>query len=120
MQQIDLTAQDFVIYLCAGIVLCLIYLYLLWQTIFISKKSNYPRLILFLSGTLRIFLLIFVSLVLSQQNMARFLSIFSGFFITRYLVLRIANTNVKSQIKENEIIYHNNKRSLTKKTKRKK
>lgn len=120
MQQINLTAQDFIIYLCIGLGLCLIYLYLLWQTIDVSKKSKHPHLILFLSSTLRIFLLIFVSLVLCQQDMARFLLIFSGFFITRYIVLRIIKSPVKAQIKENEIVHHTNHKKSTGKTKRKK
>ncbi len=104
--QIALTSTDITVSLLTGFILCLIYFYLLWQTIGISRKSNHPGLILFISATLRIFLLIFISLVFSQNNVGRFLLIFCGFFLTRILLLKIAKPSFKKEIETNEIVYH--------------
>ena len=116
MNQIMLTNTDVVVSLLTGFILCLIYLYLLWQTIDVARKSEHPGLILFISATLRIFLLILISLVFSQENLGRFLLIFCGFFLTRVILLKLMKPSFKREIETNEIVYHTAEKSRDKKT----
>lgn len=114
MNQITLTGTDIAVSLAIGFVLCLVYFYLLWQTIGVSRKSSRPGIILFLSATLRIFLLIFISLVFSQNNVGKFLLIFCGFFLTRVVLLKIMKPSFKKEVQTSEIVYHDTQAPLAK------
>ena len=114
MSQMVLTGTDIAVSLGIGLILCLIYFYLLWQTIGISHKSSRPGIILFLSATLRIFLLIFISLVFSQNSVGKFLLIFCGFFLTRVILLKIMKPSFKKEIQTSEIVYHDTQAPVTK------
>lgn len=103
-----LSQHDILISLSVGFCLSLIYLYLLWQTIQIVKKSNHPILILFISGATRIFLLVFTALLFSKENLSRFLLIFCAFFLTRVIILKLLKPSLKIEVKENEFAYHKN------------
>lgn len=105
----NLTSSDITISLLTGFALCLIYFYLLWRTIGIVKQSAHPVFIIFLSSTLRIFLLVFIALVFSNQNLGRFLIIFCAFFLTRILLLKIAKPSFKQEFTKSEIVYHDEK-----------
>ncbi len=104
-----LTGSDIVISLIVGFVLCLIYFYLLWRTMGIVQKSAHPMMILFFSGALRIFLLIFIALLFAEQNMARLLLIFCVFMLTRFILLKIVKPTFKKEFEKSEIVYHNEK-----------
>ncbi len=104
-----LTGADILISLIVGFVLCLIYFYLLWRTMSIVRKSTHPIIILFFSGALRIFLLIFIALLFAEQNMARLLLIFCVFMLTRFLLLKIMKPTFKKEFEKSEIVYHNEK-----------
>lgn len=118
--QITLSANDILLSLGVGCILCLIYLYLLWQTIIVSQKSNHPTLILFLSGVLRIFLLIFIALVFSKNNLGKFLLIFCGFLLTRVITLKLVKPSFKNQLKDKEIVSYDGKKPTKKSTSKRK
>lgn len=109
LNPITLTASDITISILTGFILCLVYFYLLWRTIGIVKQSAHPVFILFLSSTLRIFLLVFIALVFSEHNLGRFLIIFCSFFLTRLLLLKIAKPSFKQEFTKSEIVYHDEK-----------
>ena len=104
-----LTGSDIIVSFIVGVVLCLIYFYLLWRTMGIVRKSTHPMMILFFSGALRIFLLIFIALLFAEQNMARLLLIFCVFMLTRFVLLKIAKPAFKQEFEKSEIVYHNEK-----------
>lgn len=117
----SLTTSDIISALAIGIILSLLYFYLLWQTISILPRVKKKGLLLFSSGALRIFLLIFVALAFAADNPARFLLIFIGFILTRIILLKIAKPSFKKQIAGNEILQSTPKGSKSsKKTTRKK
>lgn len=118
MNNITLTTTDIWVSLTTGIVLCLIYFYLLWRTVQLVPKAKNPALLLFLSGAFRIFLLIFTALVMAQNNLARFLLIFCAFMLTRFLLLKITKPTLKTQLKKSEIVYHDEKPIVKKSTKK--
>ncbi len=115
-----LAFNDIIFSLSVGFILSLIYLYLLWQTIQIIRKSSRPILILFISGTARIFLLVFTALLFAQNDLGKFLLIFCAFFLTRVAVLNLMKPAFKTAVKENEFAYHDTKISTTKSTKKRK
>ena len=114
-----LALNDIILSLSVGFVLSLIYLYLLWQTIQIIRKSKRPILILFISGTTRIFLLVFTALLFAQNDLGKFLLIFCAFFLTRVSVLNLMKPAFKTTVKENEFAYHNTKKTTKSNKKRK-
>ncbi len=123
MHQIVLTQTDLITGLIAGVVLGLVYYYLLWKTLDIIKKSKKPQVVLFISDTLRIFLLIMVTLLICEKNPAKFLLIFCVFFLTRYLLFKISNPKLKKQMTAGEIMYHGSVKTTAKskgKTRKKK
>lgn len=84
----ELTWIQIIMALIIGAALCLIYLALLWKTLQALPNVKNKGNILFFSAIVRLFLLIFVAVYFSNENGARFLLIFIGFFITRVIVLR--------------------------------
>ena len=66
-----LTLSDFTHYALIGLGLALLHLFLLWQTITLLTKSKKKGFVLFLSSVLRIFLLVFIALACSKQNMGK-------------------------------------------------
>ncbi|MBR5129990.1 MAG: ATP synthase subunit I [Alphaproteobacteria bacterium] len=71
-----------------GIVIGLIYLFLLWQTLLklpsVKRKGNF----LFLSAIIRLTLLIFCAIYFSFDSGARFLLIIIGFIMARIITLK--------------------------------
>lgn len=110
----SLTLNDIIISLSVGFILSLIYLYLLWQTIQIIKKSNHPKLILSISATTRMFFLAFTALLFAQGNLSKFLLIFCSFFLVRIFLLNLMKKSFKTTLKNNEFVYHNTQISTIK------
>lgn len=104
-----LTGTDILVSFAVGIVLCFVYFYLLWRTMAIVRQSTRPMVILFFSGALRIFLLIFTALLFANQNMGKLLLIFCVFMLTRFVLLKIVNPALKKELEKSEIVYHNEK-----------
>lgn len=71
-----------------GVILGMVYMYLLWVTVKTLPKTKHRGLFLFTSAVLRIFLLIFGALALSQEHAGRFIIIFCGIITIRLFVLR--------------------------------
>lgn len=99
-----LTTPDIIASLAVGMILSLVYFYLLWQTISILPRVKKKGLLLFSSGALRIFLLIFVALAFAADNPGRFILIVIGFILTRIIILKIAKPKLKKQIAATEIV----------------
>ncbi len=114
MHQIILTQTDLISAVITGVILGVVYYYLLWKTLDIIKKSKKPQIILFISDTLRIFLLIMVALLICEKNPAKFLLIFCIFFLTRYLLFKISKPTLKKQMATGEILYHGSEKVSTK------
>ena len=84
----DITVHDIEMALLIGMVLALVYLYLLWQTVHLLPTVKHKGLFLFISFAVRIFLLLAVMVLCSGENVGRFLTIFIGFYVVRLFVLR--------------------------------
>ena len=84
----QMSLSDMGICLLIGAVVSVIYMYLLWQTVHILPRVKQKGLFLFTSAILRIFLLIFGMLLLSNEHAGRFILIFCGFVIFRLFILR--------------------------------
>ncbi len=114
-----LTTQDILIYLTSGVLLGALYFMLLWQTISILPRVKKKALVITLSTALRVFLLIFVALVLAQNNMGRFLLIFIGFILTRMIFLYFAKPSLKKKMAGTEIVQAKGGQSKSKGKKKK-
>ncbi len=114
MKEIILTQTDLISGLIAGVILGIVYYYLLWQTLSIIKKSKKPQIVLFISDALRVFLLIMVMLLICEKNPAKFLLVFCVFFLTRYILFKISNPKLKKQMSAGEIVYHGNVKTISK------
>ena len=64
-----------------GALCALVYLNLLWQTVHLLPRVQHKGLFLFISVVLRIFLLLAVMVLLSDNKAGRFILIFCGFVI---------------------------------------
>lgn len=119
----NLTLNDILFCIVSGAVLACIYMYLMWQTIHIVQQIRKKKTFLFLSSILRIFLLLFVALALSQNNLAFFLTIICSFLLVRIILLKMITPSFKKQIKKSETIVlsknqKNSKLPLKKRNKR--
>lgn len=85
-----------------GVILALIYLFLLWRTLLYLPKIKNKGSFLFLSGVIRLFLLIFVAMYFSFENGARFILIFVGFFLTRLVVMKYVKRSIEKAYKVKE------------------
>ncbi len=81
--------QEGVAMAAAGAGIAAIYLFLLWQTARRMARARNKRAFLFLSKLGRIFLLLVPMVILAQNNLVRFLTLFLSFWITRTAVLWI-------------------------------
>ena len=117
----SLSLSDLCNFSAIGFALAIVYLLLVWQTLTIARSTKRKILILFLSSTLRIFLIIFVSLVFAKENPLHFLIIIGSFLITRNVLLRIFSPSLKKKMKSHEILYADDKKTPanSKQTKRK-
>ncbi len=84
----QMSLSDMGICLLIGAIVCVIYMYLLWETVHLLPRVKRKGLFLFISAILRIFLLIFGMLLLSNEHAGRFILIFCGFVIFRLFILR--------------------------------
>lgn len=71
-----------------GALCALVYLNLLWQTVHLLPRVRHKGFFLFVSMGLRIFLLLAVMVLLSDNKAGRFILIFCGFVVVRLLILR--------------------------------
>ncbi len=112
--------SDALLMLGAGFILCLAYLYLLWQSV--SSLPNVKRkgVFLFLTGTLRLFLIIFVMLLLSNNNLSRFLYILIGFMCTRSVFLSFTKKGLGKKLRDSEFVKADMKKGRVQTTTRKK
>ena len=111
MNTTTISLNDFYNFMLIGAVLGIIYLFLLWQTISILAHAKKRNLVLFISAALRIFLLIFISLVFSGQNLTHFLTIMCGFLLTRTILLKLLKPTLKKKITSSEILYADSKKT---------
>ncbi len=103
--QTPLSINDILIYLSLGIALGGVYFFLLWQTIQLLPRVKRQGLFLFISGALRIFLLIFISLIFAGENVAHFLLIFAGVILMRLVLLKTVSTSIKQKISGAEVVH---------------
>ena len=106
----SLTLSDFGQYILIGFGLALLHLFLLWQTVTILSKTRKKGIILFFSSVLRIFLLIFIALACSKQNMGHFLIIMCSFFLTRIFLLKLFKPSFKKKLKNSEVAVQERKK----------
>ncbi len=111
MNTTTISLNDFYTFMLIGAALSVVYLFLLWQTISTLARAKKKNLVLFISAALRIFLLIFVALVFSGQNLSHFLIIMCGFLLTRIVLLKILKPTLKKKITSSEILYADNKKT---------
>ncbi len=111
--------SDAVTMILIGVALCLIYFYLLWQTVSVLRNVKNKGGFLFLSGTLRLFLIIFVMLFFSEQNFSKFIYMFIGFICTRSLILRFTKKSLKKSFADNEFAKAATRKGTVKTTRRK-
>lgn len=111
MNTATISLNDFYTFMLIGAALGIVYLFLLWQTISTLARAKKKNLVLFISAALRIFLLIFVALVFSGQNLSHFLIIMCGFLLTRIVLLKILKPTLKKKITSSEILYADNKKT---------
>ncbi len=95
--------QDFARAFGMGAGLGLVYMYLLWKTVQTLPRVKHKGLFLFLSAVLRIFLLIFGAIVLSQDHVGKFLIIICGVWTMRLIVLRFTKIEKYREIEEKEM-----------------
>lgn len=96
----NLTAIQIALSLTIGIILGLVYMYLLWKTVMLLPKVEHKGRFLFLSAVVRIFILIFCAIVFSFDEASRFLLIIIGFIIARLLVQQRVKKSIH-QLTEN-------------------
>ncbi|MBQ8251360.1 MAG: ATP synthase subunit I [Alphaproteobacteria bacterium] len=111
MNTTTISLNDFYTFMLIGAALGVVYLFLLWQTTSTLARAKKKNLVLFISAALRIFLLIFVALVFSGQNLSHFLIIMCGFLLTRIVLLKILKPTLKKKITSSEILYADNKKT---------
>jgi len=111
MNTTTISLNDFYTFMLIGAALSVVYLFLLWQTISTLARAKKKNLVQFISAALRIFLLIFVALVFSGQNLSHFLIIMCGFLLTRIVLLKILKPTLKKKITSSEILYADNKKT---------
>lgn len=105
-----LTLNDFFYYTVAGLILAILHLFLLWQTTNLVKKVRQKNFVSFLSSVLRNFLLIFISIALSKQNIAYFLIIMCSFLLVRACLLNLFHPSFKKKLTKTELVYADKKK----------
>ncbi len=83
--------------LITGIILGIVYLFLLWQTLLKLPHVKQKGLFLFLSAAIRLTLLIFIALHFSYENGGRFLIIIIGFILTRLVVTKYVKASIQKE-----------------------
>ena len=105
-----LTLNDFFYYAIAGLILAILHLFLLWQTTNLVKKVRQKNFVSFFSSVLRNFLLIFISIALSKQNIAYFLIIMCSFLLIRTCLLNLFHPSFKKKLTKTELVYADKKK----------
>lgn len=95
-----LTGSQIILSLSVGIILAIIYLFLLWKTLMLLPKIKHKGNFLFLSAVIRLSLLIFTAIYFSFENGARFLLIFIGFIITRLIVTKYVKASIHKEFEK--------------------
>jgi hypothetical protein len=80
-----------------GIIIGLIYLFLLWQTLLKLPSIKHKGNFLFLSAVVRLALLIFTAIYFSFDSGARFLLIIIGFIIARIITLKYVKNAIHKE-----------------------
>ncbi|MBR4927222.1 MAG: hypothetical protein IKY98_02730 [Alphaproteobacteria bacterium] len=83
--------------LLTGIILGIVYLFLLWQTLLKLPSIKQKGLFLFLSAAIRLTMLIFVALHFSYESGGRFLIIIIGFILTRLVVTKYVKASIQKE-----------------------
>lgn len=83
--------------LLTGIILGIVYLFLLWQTLLKLPSIKQKGLFLFLSAAIRLTMLIFVALHFSYESGGRFLIIIIGFILTRLVVTKYVKVSIQKE-----------------------
>lgn len=89
-------------------------MYLLWRTVSLLPRVKYKNTFLTFSFFCRIFLLIFGMLLLSGGHAGRFLVMFCGFGIGRFLILRLTVFQNSSKIEQKQLEKSFNKQGKSK------
>lgn len=110
----SLTSSDIFTIFGIGVILGLIYMYLLWETVIILKKSSHKNCVKFISASLRIFFLIFASLAIAKDNAGKLFIIMCAIILTRSFLLKLFNPVLKQLMTDNEILYASDKAPLEK------
>lgn len=85
--------------LCVGLIICIIYLWLLWITVKNLNKVKHPLLLFFISLIGRFTVLFCLALFFAQQNPARFLWIMIGFIVSRFCLVSLVKSRRKNDSK---------------------
>ena len=87
-----------------GVVCGIIFMYLLWRTIKLLPQVKHKYLFLFVSKALRIFLLLCVMMLFSDHHAGKFLIIFCGFIVMRFIILRFVSFRVYHDTEEKQLL----------------
>lgn len=99
----SLTAMQIGSSLLIGVLLGLVYSYVLWRSILYLPQVKNKGTFLFITGAVRIFLLMFIGVYFSFGSLALFMIIFISFFITRRFVVSRVKKNVIQTLDNNTI-----------------
>ena len=80
--------------LATGVIIAIVYEYLHWLSIKALPSIKHKGQWLFLTTAARLFILLFISVLIAQDNKVRFLWIMVAFLITRRALIHFAK-NVK-------------------------
>jgi len=95
MNLFQLPPMEIFYYVIVGIVLGLLYLILLWKTVYLLPKIQHKAIFLLGSALLRIALLVGTAWLISFQDAIRFLWIIISVVVTRFIVLSIVKSGGK-------------------------
>ena len=87
MNSLSLPFVDILSCMAVGSALCVLYLILLWQSIKNLSKTKHKALFLIASTILRVSLFLILAIFFSGHSPVRFLCIFVGFILTRFLIV---------------------------------
>ena len=73
--------------LAMGLLICVVYLALLWLSLKALPKINHKILFLLITAIIRISLAVALLFLCAQHNLVQFLSILTGFILTRLILL---------------------------------
>ena len=85
--------------LSIGVIISFVYLGLLWQTVKYISKTQRKALFLLISALVRLALFLYLAVLFSEQNPARFLWIVAGFIITRICFVSMVKLGGKNDSK---------------------